>query len=383
MTFGKPGVELMTQAMEHPKAALAMVGLPAGAGALARASVPYVSVVARTGERVLENPVVGGALGAYQGYQLGGPWGAVEGAVAGAAGSKALPKVIQTLKGPSFDERLLSTLKEYRSTQPNLVGKAQRVGDIADYTPTPGPSLGSPVVPSEEGVTWGRGGLMTRDIVARQQAQGLPVNPELLTVIQPRGGRLNTSPVRRGPMTQLQQLDEMLQSLRQRQMVVEVPREHPLGGGYTVPPSNAEGLNKNAGGALGGKRPASLTVEELVAGARPRTETVSLPEQSAGPSVTMSPAAEAAARGMTPSAQARAKSIQSSIKMLEQAREKLLAKLLSGEYAKVERTYRALHRRIVLSESEQLQHDALEKIVKERARGVGLSFASGGKKGIP
>ena len=53
------------------------------------------------------------------------------------------------------------------------------------------------------------------------------------------------------------------------------------------------------------------------------------------------------------------------------------------EGVEVERLFQALTRKPVLTLAEQLQLEQLRHIVANRASGVGLGYASGGKHGLP
>lgn len=157
-------------------------------------------------------------------------------------------------------------------------------------------------------------------------------------------------------------LDEALTAMRAPQSATIAP-SHPSGGGFTAPPPSA-----NRGGRLVQRSTPSVN-ESLLQGLNStrspvvvqpslmtpgRARSVTLPEQPPGPSVTMSPRAQAAAAGRTP-----------------------------REGVDVEQLYRALARKPILSPQEQQVFEQLKQVVTARASHVGRSFASGGKSGIP
>ena len=174
------------------------------------------------------------------------------------------------------------------------------------------------------------------------------------------GGRLTP---RQTPTVNEALTDAMEATRAPQPTTMTVAPSSPSGGGFTTPQASV-----NRGGRLTPRQTPTVNeaLQDALSSTRsqapapigrmvPRTvRSVSLPPQSPGPSVTMSPRAQAAAAGRAP-----------------------------REGVEVERLYRELARKPIQTPQEQQVFSRLHKIVSARASNVGRSFASGGKSGIP
>lgn len=83
---------LRQEAMEHPIRTAAMIGAPTGIGILARAAKPFVGPTLTAVGKFIEQPVVGGLMGAMQGYNGRDMGSALQGGLMGAATGTVLGK---------------------------------------------------------------------------------------------------------------------------------------------------------------------------------------------------------------------------------------------------------------------------------------------------
>ena len=82
------------EAVDNPATTLVGAALPVGGQQVARVAGPYVGPGIRTAGKFLEQPLVGGMLGAMHGYNRGGLGGAVEQGLYGAVGGSVLGRAL-------------------------------------------------------------------------------------------------------------------------------------------------------------------------------------------------------------------------------------------------------------------------------------------------
>lgn len=279
-----PGSDLMTSADEHPYITGASLAVPGIIGVAGKAAAPYVAPGIRAAGEVLEQPAVGGAVGALEGYRRNGWEGALYGGAGGIVGGSVLGKLLKA--------------------------KAALMGSVEEAaTAAPGARVvaGTPKVPIEASLQEAmeelmRGGGKTLPTPAHPRGGSFtvpePVSPNV-------GGRLVGRPA--APTSAEDEFAAMLKE-GQAPTRTDLPLSHSEGGGFTVPVEDSAlpvRARANQGGRLGGVPTKEPTLEEIIrqaleeARATPNTGT-SIPE-SGSPSVTLSPKAQAAAREGTPS----------------------------------------------------------------------------------
>lgn len=148
------GDELRQEAVDHPIRTALTVAAPAALGkvpALLGKLRPTAAPLIKSAGEFLETPIIGGAIGAAQGYNTGGARGAVQGGLIGVAGGTALGKSLKSFgtwltprtantggrlvprSTPSVTESISAALDDVRAPQP--------VQSVTLPSQPPGPSV--------------------------------------------------------------------------------------------------------------------------------------------------------------------------------------------------------------------------------------------------
>lgn len=134
------------QAADNPGATLAAGAIPGVLSMAVSHGAPVIQSAARGASQLLDQPLVGGGIGAAEGYRRGGVQGAVTGAIAGAAGTSALARGLRKIGG-TVPDPVAAGMSQAGGIKPGIDGANEYLDEVfAKYglTPTANPPAAAP-----------------------------------------------------------------------------------------------------------------------------------------------------------------------------------------------------------------------------------------------